>query len=170
MATPNQKRSAAVCLMVAALCAPLTKPGEGLVLKWYPDPVLKWKVATSCYGHTGEIAGKPIGSTFTKDECEAILLQDLVGAFRGIEPCMPEGVSKNALAAYLDLAHNAGAGAVCKSSIARKLAAGDYAAACATISDFRFVGKTDCALNLKVCGGIVARRAKERALCEKEDT
>lgn len=171
MQAPDQSPSRAKRLAIAAaaccaLAAPLVTQFEGRVTRTYPDVVYGWKVPTACDGHTGpELRA---GQTFTNAECEAMLHQDLTKEFDGLAECMPLDAPSNELAAYLSLAHNIGAGAVCRSSIPRKVKAGQHAAACATISEFRFVGGRDCALPefARVCGGIIRRRAAERSLCE----
>lgn len=62
--------------------------------------------------------------------------------------------------AYVDLAYNVGAGAVCRSSIPAKTKRGDYEAACLTILDFKRVHGVDCSLlaNRHYCGGVWTRR------------
>lgn len=162
----NPKRYAAIAAAVVSLAAPLVAKYEGTVLKTYPDVVYGWKVPTACEGHTGPELHA--GQTFTPAECEAMAHQDLTKEFDELSECMPLDVPTNELAAYLDLAHNIGAGAVCRSSIPKKLKAGDHRAACATITEFRFVGTRDCSLPqfANQCGGIIRRRTAERSLCE----
>jgi lysozyme len=162
------KRTAAFAAAVLALATPLVMHYEGRVLKTYPDVVHGWNVPTACDGHTGPELHK--GQTFTQAQCDEMLHRDLTKEYDALDACMPLDVSPPELAAYLDLAHNDGPGAVCRSSIPRKLTAGDHRAACATITDFENVringvlrSCTDPALD---CMGIVHRRAAERSLCE----
>lgn len=69
--------------------------------------------------------------------------------------------------AYMDLAHNVGGTAVCRSSIIRKVQEGRYEAACNTILDFKKVQGRDCSLseNKRFCGGIWTRRQLMNHLC-----
>jgi lysozyme len=56
-------------------------------------------------------------------------------------------------------AYNVGSSAACKSTLVKKLKAGDYAGACAELSRWtKFQGRD--------LPGLVKRRAEERALCE----
>lgn len=164
---PNRaKRLALAAAACCALAAPIVTRFEGRVTHTYPDVVYGWKVPTACDGHTGpEVRA---GQTFTDAQCETMLHQDLTKEFDGLAKCMPLDAPTHELAAYLDLAHNIGPAAVCRSSIPRKLKAGQHAAACATISEFKFVGGRDCSLPkyARACGGIIWRRAVERSLCE----
>ena len=168
MLDSNPKRGAAIAAIVIAIAVPIVQHWEGRVLKTYPDVVHGWRVPTACDGHTGPELHA--GQTFTVAECDGMLHQDLTREFDALDACMPVDVPVNELAAFLDLAHNDGPGAVCNSSIPGKLRAGDHRAACATITDFENVrikgvlrSCTDPSLN---CVGIVHRRTADRALCE----
>ena len=78
--------------------------------------------------------------------------------------------------AYVSLAYNVGANRVCSSSIVPKLKAGDYEAACATISDFKCGPATEATKDAactkpggppkRVIKGLENRRVVERAMCE----
>lgn len=165
---PSPKFGAAIAAAVIALAVPIVTHFEGRVLKTYPDVVHGWNVPTACDGHTGPELLK--GQTFTAAECDEMLSRDLTAEFDGLSKCMPMEMPTNELAAYLDLAHNIGAGAVCESSIPLKLAQGNHAAACATITQFDGVKVKDvfhsCADPAMHCLGIIKRRAAERSLCE----
>lgn len=69
--------------------------------------------------------------------------------------------------AYVDLAYNVGAGAVCNSSIPIKAKRQQYDAACKTILDFKRVQGRDCSApaNARFCGGVWARRQAAAHLC-----
>lgn len=163
--TSNGKRGAGVAAAVIGLASVVVAAFEGYVPHTYPDPVLHWAVPTACYGHTGPEL-RP-GQQFTGEECQEMLRADLRGTYDALDKCMPLKISNNQLAAFLSLGFNAGAASVCKSSIPTKVKAGDFAAACATISDFYIVGgHIDCRDPANNCMGIPRRRAAERALCE----
>jgi lysozyme len=165
--TLNSKRGAGVAAAVIALAGGIVAAFEGFVPTVYPDPVLNWVVPTACFGHTGPEL-RP-GQQFTRDECEQMLHADLRETYDELDKCMPLKVSNNQLAAFLSLGFNTGAGAVCRSSIPVKVKAGNYAAACATITEFVYVGGLDCRDKKNNCMGIPRRRAAERALCETPD-
>lgn len=165
--TPRQRIAAGAASAVIAMAGVVTSVYEGTIFKTYPDPVLGWKVPTACTGHTGpELRA---GQTFTAEQCDEMQGADLRKTYDGMLLCVGDvPMPDRELEAYLSFAFNVGAGAFCKSTIPAKLKRGDHAAACATLSQYRFVGGKDCALPQfeHVCGGVVRRRAAERALCE----
>lgn len=126
-------------------------------------------VWTACVGDTNDIDP---AHKYTPQECQARLVSQLDAHNTGLLKCMPtladapEGVH----AAVLDLGYNVGVGAVCQSTIVQKVGAKNYAAACATITDFYNIGKPpnrkDCRLKESKCMGIWHRRQWERAMCE----
>ena len=77
-----------------------------------------------------------------------------------LKRCITADLYQHEYDAYVDLAYNVGAAAVCRSSIPAKLAAGDYEAACRTILDFKKVQGRDCSApqNRPFCGGVWTRR------------
>lgn len=70
----------------------------------------------------------------------------------------------------LDLGYNVGVGAVCKSSINAKVQSENYAAACATITQFRFAAGKDCSIRSNNCFGVWRRRQWAQAMCNGELT
>lgn len=164
--TPRQRIAAGVAAACIALAGVGIKVSEGYSNTVYPDVVLKWNAPTICTGHVDKTL-KP-GTVYTDEQCETILTQDVrEKTYDAILPCIGDvPMSDNELAAFLRLAFNIGPTNFCKSSIPVKLKAGNHAAACATISLYRFVGAKDCAIRSNNCIGIVTRRASERQLCE----
>lgn len=165
--TPRQRLVTGAAAAVVAIAGLFTGTQEGTVLHSYPDVVLGWGKGTACTGHTGPDV-RP-GQTFTPQQCADLLSADLRKTYDGILPCIGDiPMPDNELEAYLSFAFNDGAGTFCKSSIPAKLRAGNHAGACATLSLYRFVGNKDCALPQyeHVCGGLITRRAAERAMCE----
>lgn len=160
---------ALTALALAAIAAATTvvNPAEGLVLHTYPDAVYLWKLPTACRGHTGPELHQ--GQTFTVAECDAMEAADLRKTYDALAPCFGgslEHLNPNQLGAFLSLGFNIGAGAVCRSSIPRKVQAGNVAAACATIEEFDLANKKDCHVRANNCFGVIERRHRERALCE----
>ena len=84
-----------------------------------------------------------------------------------IKACIFVPLAQNEYDAYVSMTYNVGAGAFCGSTLVRKLNAGDYAGACDEILRWRFFQGKDCSLPLyqRLCGGLWARRQKERAQC-----
>jgi len=167
--------AAAVCALAGACLAPF----EGRVLHTYPDAVYGWKLPTACDGHTGpELRA---GQVFTPAECDEMRQADLTKTYDALAPCFGNArLSDQELGAYLSLAYNNGAGAVCHSSIPAKVKAGQRAAACAVIGEFINAGwirppktdgptdpglRRDCRIKANGCAGIPRRRAAESALC-----
>lgn len=160
---------ALTALALAAIAAATTiiNPAEGTVLHTYPDVVRGWKLPTACRGHTGPELHQ--GQVFTVAECDEMERADLTKTYDGLAPCFGSSLqrlNRNQLGAFLSLGFNIGAGAVCRSSIPRKVQAGNVAAACATIEEFDKSDGKDCHDKANHCFGVITRRAHERALCE----
>lgn len=130
---------------------------EGEVLTTYYDPV---GIATVCYGDTDRAMAIP-GVTYTREECLQSLEKQLIDHAEPVIACTP-GVdqSPEMTVAFVSLAYNIGTGAFCRSTVARRFNAGDYAGACAAIEMWNKAGG-------KVLKGLVRRRADERTLCER---
>lgn len=149
---------AGVVGVVAAGMLLVTVPvHEGEVLTSYQDPVGVWTV---CYGDTDPAMAVP-GATYTRAACLQSLERQLIAHAEPVLACAP-GVeqSPEMTAAFVSLAYNIGTGAFCKSTVARRFMAGDYAGACAAMEMWNKAGG-------KVLPGLVRRRADERALCER---
>jgi lysozyme len=83
-----------------------------------------------------------------------------VEIFEGaVKQCVNVPLAQHEYDAYLSLAYNIGPSAFCRSTLVRKLNAGDYAGACKEIEKWiYFKGKP--------LAGLINRRAQERAMCE----
>lgn len=143
---------------VIALAAIFIPKWEGTETRAYFDSA---KIPTVCTGHTG---GVQFGRTYTLAECRTILAADLEKHAAAIRPCVPAQTPVESQAAFLSLAFNIGPSALCASSVARYLKAGDLIAACTSILAWNKYRdpKTKA---LQVSRGLAARRADERALC-----
>jgi lysozyme len=125
----------------------------------YQDVIGVW---TACYGET---QGIKRGMKFTRKECDEMFLKRLDEFGQKIEACVPvlkdeKKISTNAYVAHLSLAYNIGHAGWCKSSIARKLNAGDISGACESITLYNRAGG-------KVIPGLVKRREDEKKHCLK---
>lgn len=132
---------------------------EGLRQSVYADPV---GIATVCFGHTGFVDK---GKRYTLDECKALLDADMRQAVELVEACWPNRLPTKSLAAFGDLAFNAGPKVICDvgySQLAKHLAMGDLRAAC---EDLPRYDKARVGGVLVTLPGLTKRRALERKLC-----
>jgi lysozyme len=151
------KRNALIACVGAACAAALiafVPRQEGEVLRTYRDPV---GIITACDGHTGPELHA--GMVFTPEQCHEMLASDLTQKARAVQLCITVPVNDGELAAYTSFAFNEGEGAFCRSTLLKKLNAGDHAGACAELSRWTMAGGHELP-------GLVRRRAAERALCE----
>ena len=87
------------------------------------------------------------------DEVDSIYAQ-------GVRNCVTVPLHQHEFSAYVSFTYNVGVSAFCKSTLVKKLNAEDYDGACAELSNWVYgPGK-------KKLGGLVKRRAEERAICE----
>lgn len=129
---------------------------EGLRLYAYRDPV---GIPTICFGET---KGVRLGMKKTRAECNGMLLESLRRHEAGMLRCLrrPGDLRDETYGAVLSWTYNVGVGAACKSTLMRKLNAGDVRGACNELS------KWDKAKGRRL-PGLTKRRAEERALCLK---
>lgn len=142
----------------------LIKSFEGFSPKWYPDPAHGWKVPTVCYGHT-DMAGDPKhaatkGKTFSEAEAVEILANDLGQYAAAVEKSVKVPLNDNQFAALVSFTYNVGAGALAKSTLIKKLNAGNYAAVPSELAKWDKAGG-------KKLKGLTRRRAAEAALFVK---
>jgi lysozyme len=140
-----------------AIAVPFVARWEGLRLEAYRDIVGIWTV---CFGET---KGVRPGDRYTRAECEAMLAREILDYRRGLHVYfLPQ--TKAALLpaardlAFVSLAYNAGIAGAGKSTAARRLNAGQVAAACEALTWWNKAGG-------KVVRGLVRRRADEYGLC-----
>lgn len=138
---------------------------EGFVATWYPDPAHGWKVPTCCYGHT-DAAGDPKykdtkNKTFTVQEGLAILSTDLKKYEASVDKLVTVPLNENQRGALVSFTYNLGEGNLKRSTLLKKLNAGDYVGASKEFD--KWVNA-----NGKKLEGLVKRRASERELFLKE--
>ena len=135
----------------------LVKEFEGLKLTAYADPVGVWTIG---YGTTAAagVGVTPVrGLTITAAQAEMFLHRALDKFAAQITPGIKVPVNENQYGALVSLAYNIGPGAFLRSTLLRKLNAGDYAGAA---DQFRVWNKAKG----KVLKGLTRRREAERAL------
>ncbi|NEW95494.1 glycoside hydrolase family protein [Rhodopseudomonas sp. BR0G17] len=146
----------------------ITPQWEGMDAVARRDMIGTGHPVTYCYGQTDEFGTVKVGTRFTKVECDAKLAESLPRYWAKIEPCFTVDLSKvpgKVLGSFLDASYNAGAAAVCRSPMMRKINAGDLRGACEAFDGWRVTGAG------KVRPGLIKRRGpgdyrmSERQLC-----
>lgn len=114
-------------------------------------------VPTVCYGET---RGVKMGDRYTDEQCLTMLGDGLREFEQGVRKCLtaPDAIPDKPYAMFLSLSWNIGAGAFCKSTVARKANAGDLKGACDAMLAWNKAGG-------RVVKGLVNRRAEERRIC-----
>jgi lysozyme len=160
---PKRKKTllALIGAVALAICVPFVQEHEGNIPKAYFDIV---GVPTFCFGSTEGVTAEDVlaGKTYTSEECRNSLESELIRHAEAVLDCTP-GLRDhpNQLSAAISLAYNIGSNAYCKSSIARRFNAGDWAGACAAFDLYVLAGG-------KKIKGLVIRRKDERRLCETD--
>lgn len=132
---------------------------EGVRLQAYPDPATNAEPWTIGVGHTSA-AGPPKvfpGMTITKIQAYDILRTDLKKVEAEVDRLVKVPVNENQRGALVSLDYNIGGGNFSKSTLLKKLNAGDYAGAAA---QFKVWNKAAG----KVMAGLTRRRAAEEKL------
>lgn len=136
------------CAAILLACVPQF---EGMVLRGYKDPI---GIVTACAGHTKTaVLGKP----YTREECERLLVDDLIEHAEGVASCTRDDLTTGQQAAAISFAYNVGVAKFCASTFARKLNAQDPTA-CAELDRWTKAGGRELP-------GLVKRRAAEKAIC-----
>ena len=137
----------------------LIKAHEGLRLDAYPDPAKGWEVPTIGYGHT-TAAGPPVvkrGMRITAQEADAILRGDVVKVENYVTILTHVPLTQNQFDALVSFTFNLGPGNLERSTLRKKLNAGDYKGAADEFHSWKYGGG-------KVMPGLVKRRAAEARL------
>jgi len=128
---------------------------EGYQKVGWHDPIDPKGVNTVCYGHIEDVQ---IGETYTKTQCEEMLASDLPRYEAMVNKCIHVKMPPHRHAAIISFTYNVGGGALCKSSVARKLNAGDVQGGCDALLLYNRA-------NGKVIRGLENRRQAERKYC-----
>jgi len=137
----------------AALAVSTVAYFEGYVPVVYADPIGRMAV---CYGHDDQMLR--LGERYTREQCESLLADDLVKHAAALD-CFKRPLTDGQKAAIVSFAFNVGAGAVCKSTLARKANAGYPAVEwCSELKRWTLAGG-------RQLPGLVKRRAAEYRLC-----
>ncbi len=139
----------------AAIAIPVVKSLEGTSNDPYYDIV---GVQTVCTGETNVTMRR-----HSDAECDAMLRASLVKYGDGILQCINVPINQNQHAAFTSFAYNVGVSSFCKSSLLKKLNAGDFVGACNGLLAWTYAGG-------KYVQGLANRRKVERRLCLKGST
>lgn len=129
----------------------LIKSFEGLRLKAYKDAVGIWTIG---YGH---IKTATPGMSISEPEAEALLRGDLEEAQGAVTRLVKVPLNDNEYAALVSFVFNLGAGSLSRSTLLKKLNAGDRAGAAQQFLVWNKAGG-------KVLAGLTRRREAERDL------
>jgi lysozyme len=156
----NHSRSPAAAWIIIAVS--IISGFEGFSSHVYRDSV---GVPTICYGATA-VDHVDLTRTYTQVQCQIILAVDVPKYDAQLQRCLTPEVY-DALppyrhAALVSFTYNVGGGAVCHSSVAKYLNAGNVAAACNALLQYDHAGG-------RVLQGLLTRRRAERALCLKDN-
>ena len=140
---------------IALACA-FIMPWEGLWTTAKVDTIGTGRPITWCYGETK--GGAKVGDKFTPKQCEEMLKKRLPEYANAIDPCIQVPISDKTRAAFISFAYNVGSAGFCRSSVVKKLNAGDARGACDSMLQWnraqgRFVK------------GLDNRRRAERKVC-----
>jgi len=136
---------------VAMICA-----FEALKLTPYRDVVGVW---TDGWGNTKNVVP---GRVITERKAAEDLSTHVTTMRAQIDRCVKVPLNQNQSDAFISFTYNVGPAAFCRSTLVRKLNAGDYDGACNELSKWVFAGG-------KRLNGLVKRREQERQLCLKKD-
>ena len=135
---------------------------EGVSNPVYVDPVGRLAV---CAGHdsTGP-DGKPLrlGTSYTDEVCSYMLGQDVITAQKAVMRAVKVPLSDGEMLAYTDFVFNLGEGNFRKSTLLKKLNAGDHKGACTGLLEWN---KGKIKGKYEVLPGLVKRRAAEVKAC-----
>lgn len=123
----------------------------------------KGDVPTYGYGSTRKTDGSPVrmGDSITRKQAAELVNRDASQFSAAIKRCVTVPLTQGEFDAYVSLTYNIGAGAFCKSTLVKRLNAGDYAGACAEIKRWDKMGG-------RVLRGLTARRDREYRMCVGE--
>lgn len=145
-------RTAAAGLAISGAALVGIAMHEGYVPHAYKDPVGIWTIGF------GETAGVKPGQTTTPIRAMVQLLDSANAIAKGMVACIHVPIAQHEFDAYLSFSYNVGAGAFCRSTLAKKLNEGKYEEACAELKKWVYAGG-------KVLPGLVNRREQEYKKC-----
>ncbi|MGC6230436.1 lysozyme [Hafnia paralvei] len=113
-------------------------------------------IITVCDGHTGKDI--ILNKRYSDAECDALTKADLERIAKQVNPSIKVKTTETQLAAIYSFSYNVGANAFIKSTMLKKLNAGDYAGACDELKRWVYAGG-------KKWKGLMNRRDVEYEVC-----
>lgn len=149
----KQKLTVLVSAGATAIALTVVAHFEGVRYEPYEDV---GGVLTVCYGHTGKdiITNK----IYSEEECYELLEADFQRTKLQVDKLVKVPIDEYTKAALYSFAFNVGTGAFAKSTMLKKLNAGDKYGACEELKKWVYAGG-------KVWRGLVNRREAEAAIC-----
>lgn len=136
----------------AVIATALVGHFEGRNLVAYLDPV---SIPTICYGHT---EGVRMGQVLTAKQCDDLLAADLGKALLVVNKAVKVPMPETRRAAMASFVFNVGEGNFLKSTMLKKLNAGDVLGACNELTKWNKAKGV-------ILRGLTKRREAERKLC-----
>ena len=147
---------AAAALVIGAAGVSNIQTYEGVRTTAYQDPVGIW---TICYGHTGPEVKR--GLRLSRTQCDTILMDDIRKHRNGLQRCLERPLNQNQSDAVVSFAFNVGVTNTCKSTLVRKINAGDMDGAAREFPKWRYVSTPRGPVALP---GLIKRREAEQVL------
>jgi lysozyme len=152
----NKRLLGGALVGVVAIAGPFIQGWEGRSLTAYLDPV---GIATIC---DGETEGVYLGQVKTHQECDEMTKRRITEFAEQVDDLVKVKMPESRHAALTSFAYNVGITNFKRSTLLRKLNAGDTVGACNELS--RWVYAKGVKLR-----GLVRRREAERELCLQQD-
>ena len=127
---------------------------EGTEPRVYLDPV---GIPTVCTGHTATVSKKDVGRTFSEEVCADLLQQDLRVSEAAVKRLVKQPITQAQYDALVSFTFNVGAGNLSRSTLLRRLNAGQCMAAAREFNRWVYAGGVKLA-------GLVRRRHEESIL------
>ena len=144
-------------MLVSPKCIEMIKHHEGVRLRPYRCPAGLWTVGVGHLIGDGKTLPDAWNRTFTMEEVNDILKEDLRRFERGVLRLCPNGLTQSRFDALVSFSFNVGLGNLQRSSVRMRHNRGDYAGAAeAFLMWTKAVGR--------VLPGLVKRRQDERSL------
>ena len=139
----------------AALYLDTVADFEGYVPYGYRDPV---GIPTKCFGDTENVV---LGKEYTREECVRSINEHAYELARPVMKCSPEleTMPDTVKAAVLSMSYNIGPGAMCTSSVAKFMNAGEWERGCRRMAEIYKTAKG------RELPGLVRRRKYESEMC-----
>lgn len=118
----------------------------------------------------GTTEGVKMGDTTTPPQALARALADVQKFEAALKQCVHVPLHQHEYDAFVSFSYNVGSTAFCRSTLVKKLNAGDYPGACRELLRWNYYQGKNCSLpeNARLCGGIAKRRQEEYRRCMGE--